>query len=65
MNMKLLSFKPMTNGKWQFDVVNVAGETHKLVFREKADWPVILGMELAKVEKWFFERYALILDFIN
>lgn len=62
--MKLKSFKPI-GLKWQFTLENDKGQTKDILLRERADWPCLLGSDIATVEKWLFSRYNLLFDFFG
>lgn len=55
--MKLISFQnaPESYNKWEF-VLEYKGEQKIIILKEKADWPMISGEPVEKVEKWLFER---------
>lgn len=55
--MKLLSFQNEAGSyiRWEF-VLEYKGEQKTIILKEKADWPMIFGESVEKVEKWLFER---------
>ena len=59
--MKLISFKAGENWandqKMEFTVEH-KGEQKTFILKEKADWPIIHGEPVEKVEPWLMKRYG-------
>lgn len=65
MKLKLLSFSPNSQNweKVDFLISREGKPDFTIVLKEKANWPLIWGQPLEKVEKWFFNCYADLFEF--